>query len=301
MIRAAGGRRTPSRGAWLGLGAVLLLGALLAARPASAADADPTREAARQRVLASRAEAAAQALSALEVHLAPARASAREGAARIVDGEVPPTAALLDAAARLEGATASASDAAAAVERLRGTAASVRPALVLPSTPATAELIGIAAQLRDAAGAAEPFIERRWAAEQTLERLATALDALDNDDAEAALRLLASARRSLDELAAWDPAPVTLPLWLETTDRLIRAARGIAEAALAGDAEAARRAGRAYAAAAEEAHRADVSLALSLSETGSGLTATPLRRLAGALATVEAVGELVGSLEWASP
>jgi hypothetical protein len=296
MIGVARGSRTPWRGAVLGIAAALLLGAVLAARPAEASLADPTLEAARQRELGSRAATAVDFLSALQERLLPAREAARDGSARIVDGDERPTGALLDAAARLEGAADAARDAALAMDRLRGTAASVRPELVVPLTPSPVELMEIAAQLRDAADAAGPFVERRWASERVLERLAAALEALEGDDPQSALGALAAARRSREALAAWDPAPVTLPLWLETTDHLIGAARDIARATLAGDAVAARRAGRAYAAAAEDAHRADVSLGLSLAETGSGLTATPLRRLATALAAIEVARGQVASV-----
>ena len=61
------------------------------------------------------------------------------------------------------------------------------------------------------------------------------------------------------------------------------------------------RAARRYAAAAEDARRADVSLALSLSETGASLTATPLQRLARVLAAVEAARAAVASLVHGTP
>jgi hypothetical protein len=89
---------------------------------------------------------------------------------------------------------------------------------------------------------------------------------------------------------------VTLPLWLETTRDLIRAADAIAAASQAGDEAAARAAARRYAAAAQEAHRADVSLALTLSETGSGLTSTPMRRLADELAAIARARAAMASL-----
>ena len=133
-------------------------------------------------------------------------------------------------------------------------------------------------------------------ARQTLLHLEDALAALDADDPQAALPALEAARQARGQLAEWDPAPVTLPLWLETTDRMISSAGRLAEATLAGDEAAALQAAREYAAAAEDARRADVSLALSLSETGSGLTATPLRRLAEALGEVERARAVVASL-----
>jgi hypothetical protein len=159
-----------------------------------------------------------------------------------------------------------------------------------------ADLRGIAGQLRDAADAAGPVVEKRRAAAATLERLEAALAALEADDPQGALDALASARGERELLAEWSPPPVTLPLWLRTTNRLIRAAEEIAHAALEGDVAAARRAARRYAAAADEARRADVSLALTLSEAADGLTATPMRRLGNALAAVETARAVVASL-----
>jgi hypothetical protein len=183
-----------------------------------------------------------------------------------------------------------------ALERLRGTAASVRPGLSVPPIRGGTELLQIGGQLLEAAAAAEPFLERRLASERTLERLDDALSALRADELTAAAEALDDARDARSTLAAWEPRPVTLPLWLRTTRRLITAAEDIAAAAASGDAAAARAAARRYALAADEAHRADVSLALTLSETGAGLTTTPLRRLADELAAIEDAQALVRSL-----
>jgi hypothetical protein len=279
-----------------GVGGALLLGLVLAARPAAADAADPGLEAARLRAVLERAAEADVALAALEAELAPARDAARDGASLIVAGDDEPQPRLEEAAALLEAAGPEARAAAEALDRLRGTAAAVRPGAVIPALAAPGELAGIAGQLRDAATAAGPFLERRLAAERTLERLADALAALEADDLAAAERALADARRARTTLAAWEPRPVTLPLWLRTTRQLIGAADDIARAAAEGDADAARRAARRYAAAAEDAHRADVSLALTLSEAGAGLTATPLRRLADQLAAIEDAEAAVAGL-----
>jgi hypothetical protein len=243
-----------------------------------------------------RAADADAALAALEAELGPARDAARDGASLIVAGETEPQPQLEEAAVLMEAAEPEARAALRALDRLRGTAAAVSPGAVIPALAAPGELAGIAEQLRDAATAAGPFLERRLAAERTLERMADALAALRADDLATADRALDDARRARAVLAAWEPRPVTLPLWLQTTRQLIAAASDIARAAATGDPAAARAAARRYAAAAEEAHRADVSLALTLSETGSGLTATPLRRLADQLAALEDARVAVASL-----
>jgi hypothetical protein len=283
-------------GTWLGIAITLVLGAALAARPAEARLADPTAEAARQRGLEQRAAEAAAALDALQAELAPARAAARQGASLIVAGEDPPQPFLEQAAALLNHAAPPADLAVAALRRLDGTAAAVRPELEVPQVLGGSELSGIAGQLSDAAAAAEAFLERRHAAEDTLGRLEAALAALREGEFERARVALDDARVSRVTLARWRPEPVTLPLWLETTRDLIRAADAIAAASQAGDEAAARAAARRYAAAAQEAHRADVSLALTLSETGSGLTSTPMRRLADELAAIARARAAMASL-----
>jgi hypothetical protein len=274
----------------------ILLGALLAARAVDPTAADPAREWARQRSLVAQAQVAGQALEELEVAMGPARDAARRGAALVLEGDNPPEPVLDHAAELLEGAGAAASEALREMDRLRGMAAAARPGVDVPIVPEQGQLASIAGQLRDAGDASVAFVERRQTARLTLLHLEDALAALDANDPRAALPALEAARQARDQMAEWDPAPVTLPLWLETTDRMISSARHMAEATLAGDGEGAREAAREYAAAAEEARRADVSLALSLSEAGSGLTASPLRRLAEALAEVERARALVASL-----
>jgi hypothetical protein len=274
----------------------LLLGALLTARPGDPAAADPAREWGRQRTLVTQAEVAGVALQELARELVPAREAARRGAALVLEGDDPPEPVLDQAAELLEVAGPASAAAVRQMDRLRGMAAAARPGIEVPIVPEPGQLASIAGQLRQSGDASGPFVERRQAARRTLEHLDDALAALEGGDPQAALPALEAARRARGRLAEWDPAPATLPLWLETTDRMISSAQRIAEATLAGDQAAARQAAREYAAAAEEARRADVSLALSLSEAGSGLTATPLRRMAEALAEVERGRALVASL-----
>jgi hypothetical protein len=284
-----------------GLAATLALGAVLAARPADPAAADPPRESLRRQRLDERAREALNALEALAVALGAGRDASRRGVALVQSGDEPPAPALEQAAELLESAIPEAEAAGTAFAVLRGYAAATRAGIDIPAVATPAELRGIAGQLRDAAEAADPVVARRRAATATLEELEAALAALDADDPRTALAALDAAREQRAELASWEPPPVTLPLWLRTTGRLIGAAEAIADAVIDGDAAAVRRAARRYAAAVEEARRADVSLALTLSEAADGLTATPMRRLGNALAAIEAARAAVASLMLVRP
>jgi hypothetical protein len=129
-----------------------------------------------------------------------------------------------------------------------------------------------------------------------LSALSDALAALDDDRAEAALNFLAGASAPLELLRAWPDPPVTLALWLTTTDGLLEAVRAMASATLADDPAAAAKAAADYQRAAEAARGADVSLALALSEGGAAVTAIPLRRLADGLADVAALREAIATI-----
>lgn len=277
-----------SRGRITGIAAALALGLLLAARPADPAQADPVARAEREAYLRDVAGDADAAWAELQAHLEDARAAARQGAALIVAGDQPPQAALEEAADGLDESEPAAVRARDIADRLRGVLASMRPGgeAAIPELPTTTDLASIATQLRAAAEAAAPFLERRHAAEEALRQLGQALAALEANALDAAERHLQSAAEARQVLVDWERPPATLDLWLETTGTMIDAARRIADAARAGDDAAARRAADDYAAAAADARRADVSLGLSLSETGGGLTSTPMQRLAEALATV---------------
>jgi len=296
MIRVLFARARPRRSLAAGVAATLALGAVLAARPADPSLSDPPRQASRLQHLHGRAREASDELAAYAAALEAARDHARRGVALVQSGDEPPAPALEEAAARLDAALPAAEAAQVALSALRGVAAAMPTVVAIPPVAGPAELRGIAGQLRSAAEASGAFVARRSAATHTLEHLEVALAALEADDPSVALDALARARAARSRLEAWVPPPVTLPIWLRTTDRLIRAAEGIARAVLADDAAAAERAARRYAAAAEEARRADVSLALTLSEAGDGLTSTPMRRLAAALAGSEAARAIVASL-----
>jgi hypothetical protein len=271
--------------------AILLVGSGLAARPAAAASADPPGETARQAWLVATAGAAEVALERLQVELEAAIDSARRGSALIVSGDEPPGPALAEAAGVLEASRDEVTQATTATTRLRGTLACARPdAAPLAGDGAVPdEVVSIAVQLRASAAAAEPFVERRWAAEATLAALSDALAALDGDDPEGALAALADAGAALELVAAWEEPPPSLGYWVETTRELLGAARAIADAALAEDPAAAAVAADAYRVAAAKARDADRALALAIAEAGSALAVVPMRRLADALADLTAL------------
>jgi hypothetical protein len=268
-----------------GIGAALLLGLLLAMRPADPAAADPALAAHRLRVLQGLATSDDARLAALTAELQRAVDAGRRGSALIIEGKTPPTSDLLaaaEAAARAAGLAVASEQADRAVD---GTMLSVAPGglTVLPAGPRSGELIGIDGQLRDAAAASAPFVERRMAAAAPLDALGTALAALDAGHPHVALRAMGRAHSERATVAAWPNPPVVLPYWLRTTGGMLFAARRIAHATLAGDAAAAERAGRAYERAARNARQADTALALAISESGASLASVPLQRLADAL------------------
>jgi hypothetical protein len=268
--------------------AVALLGALLAARPAGGA-ADPTIAADRAALLRAEATDAAARLDALIDQLQGALDAGRRGSALVVDGDESPRADLMEAAATIDGASDEAALAAAATARVDGILVAVAPRRgPLPSGPSSTLFPGISAQFTSAAEAADAFVVRRQATDQTLDALADALAALDDDDPRSALAHLDRAQDALDAVRDWEEPPTVLPFWLDTTGELLIAARRIATASLAGDAEAVARAADRYARAADDANRADSALAIAIAESGSSLAATPLQRLADALGAATA-------------
>lgn len=268
--------------------AVALLGALLAARPAGGA-ADPTIAADRAALLRAEATDAAARLDALIDQLQGALDAGRRGSALVVDGDESPRADLMEAAAAIDGASDEAALAAAATARVDGIVVAVAPRRgPLPAGPSSTLFPGTSAQFTSAAEAADAFVVRRQATNQTLDALADALAALDDDDPRSALAHLDRAQDALDAVRDWEEPPTVLPFWLDTTGELLSAARRIATASLAGDAEAVARAADRYARAADDANRADSALAIAIAESGSSLAATPLQRLADALGAATA-------------
>lgn len=265
---------------------VLALGALLAARPVTASAADPATEAGRVAALQSAAQAADHALEELIARLQAAIDAGRTGSALIVEGERDPGAAFDRASDRTLAAEKLAAEAAAAIADLQAILSAVAPEISPPPAAQPASLQAIAAQLMAAGQAGRPFVERRLAAEATVSALADALQALNDNEPEAALLALEPARRSRAVVANWPRPPTVLPFWLDTTGGMIAAARDIADATIARDPAAAASAGRAYQRAAAGARRADIALALAITESGNSLAVTPMRGLADALSAV---------------
>jgi len=281
----------------VGVLAILVLGLVIGLRPADPASADPSTTAGRAARLAGMARIADDDLRRLTELLVATVDDARSGAALTVAGDDPPAPPLIAAADRLDGGLQVADGAQSALVALRGTAAAVDPGLVLPPSGVNgAALSSIAGQLREAADAATSFVARRHATDAVLAALADALAALDHDQAQAALHFLADAAAPMELVRAWPSAPVTLALWLATTDGLLLAVRAMADATLADDPVAAAKASDDYAKAAEAARGADVSLALALSEGGAAVTAIPLRRLADGLSDLTALREAIATL-----
>jgi hypothetical protein len=282
MIGAAGRRR-----AGIVIAAGLALGIGFGLRAADPEAADPTGAVARAGAVAGAAEAADAALGRLAGGLDQAREHAREGTAGTLSGEAP-AAELTRAADLLAGAGGDADAARQALIALAGVSAAINPGMTVPALSyGGADLAQMAAQLRSGADAATLFVERRHATEEVVDALAVALAALDRDDPTAALTALRQADAPLSLLDDWEERPPLFRYWMTVSRNLIEAAGDIASATLAGDEAAGRAAGERYAEAADRARGADNALAVALSEEGSAISATPLRRLAAAADEVD--------------
>jgi hypothetical protein len=149
------------------------------------------------------------------------------------------------------------------------------------------QLPSIGAQLDATASAGDAFADLRrrgTALPATLEEALTALEAGDLDGAD---EIVTQARSDHDLVASWEGEPVTLAVWIETTDAMISAMETIVTATRAGDSAAAGAAADAFADLGDDAPFADRALRIALSEGGSALTAAPLERLAAALGGIE--------------
>lgn len=278
----------------------LVVGMGLGLRSADPKQADPAAAAARAQRLASAAGIADGALSDLTTVLVDALERARRGAALSVAGESPPAPELVGAADRLVAGAGTADVARRALLVVAGTAAAVAPDRLAVSLSYTgADLLVVAAQLRAGAEAATAFVERRHATEAIVRSLGEAAAALDGDDPAAALRALDTASEPLALIDAWHDRPPLLGYWMTIVGDLLDAARGIATATIDGDAEAVAAAAARYAKAAQTARGADNALALSLSEEGSAVSGTALRRLA--VAAGEAADAGVGLQQFLHP
>jgi len=285
MIR--GGSRRSLAGLVLAVAAAGLCFGLRSGDPAAA---DPPVQAARAAWLRASASAADASLADLAVLLEAAVADGRRGAALAVAGTDPPGPPLEAAAARLEQGTDAVDAAQRARDSVAGVVQAVGPTLGVPELAADrAAVLGIATQLRAAAGAATVFVGRRHASEAVLQALSDAIAALARDDPRAALDKVDQARSALDPLTNWSQPPGALVVWLQTTNELIDATAAIAAATVVHDARALAEARARYAEASQAARQADAALAIALAEGGAAATDVPLRRLAELLASVAEV------------
>ncbi|MEP7039998.1 MAG: hypothetical protein ABI864_00335 [Chloroflexota bacterium] len=277
MIGAAGRHR-----AAIGIAVGLAVAVGFGLRAADSAAADPAAAAAREARLLEAADGADVTLLRLTRGLEAARDHARRGTALTVEGEAPAPEIIM-AAELLAAAGEDATAARGALRSLAGMAAAIRPGADVPTLSyGGPDLQQMAAQLRSGAEAATTFVERRHATEAVVDALAAALAALDGDDPTAALAALDEADAPLALLEAWEERSPLFRYWMTTSRDLIAAAGDIARATIANDPTAVEAAAKRYAAAAETARGADNALAFTLSEEGSAISGTPLRRLAAA-------------------
>jgi hypothetical protein len=263
------------------------LAAALCAGAVQAGGSGPGAALAADALVADRAARADAALAEVELALEPVLAAARRGAARIVAGDEQPGDELRAAADAARAAEPAMGRAASALERLAGARLVLDARAATVEAPvATGEMGSIAAQLEATAEAGDAFATMRRRADAVTRELATALEALDDGDLDAAQAAVEAARREHRHIAEWEVDLVTLPLWLDTTDAMIGAMEAIVAATRAGDAAAARVAAMSFAAVEEEADTADRALRIAVSEGGSSVAAPALGRLVDVLAAV---------------
>ena len=275
--------------------AIVTSGLLFVGRSADPALADPPAEAARSTEVRDAGLAASIALERLHLALQAPLAAGREGTAATVSGSADPAPALTRAADRLDAARGPAGAALAAVDRFAGVSSA--EGFALPGYElGSAQLAIIAGQLRDAARPASIFASNRGRTERTVAELGSALAALEHGDPQGALAAADRADGELAAIRAWKADLVTLPLWIKTAGDLLVAVRRGSEALLSGDTAALAAARRQFAAAAVEAHRADVALGIAMAEGGSAIADSALHGLAQAIAQVERSADGVASV-----
>jgi hypothetical protein len=290
MIRAATGHTA------IGMVAVLAVGVALCLRPADPGLASPELASYRAERLTNARTQAATALDELAAALDVALQHARTGAARTRSGDLPPAPELEAAGLAVELAAQLVPPASIALTELAGVTASVTPGAAVPAlTMGSGDLVVVAGQLRASAEAATAFVERRQATATVNRALADAAEALTDDDPNAAIERLVEGAAAIDLLTGWEQPPETFGFWLETVTELYDAARGIAEATLAGDADAVAEAAARYARASEAARGADNALALALTEGASAVSLTAQRRVANLAAEVQEVRSLIAA------
>jgi hypothetical protein len=269
-----------------GLGAALLLGAVFSQRSGDPTIADPASAAAVQAAIARERDAASNALRRLQAALEAALVEGRQGAALTIQTAGRPGPHLVIAGQRIRAAEPLVAAAQGAIQLLAGNLAiDGRPA---PEglDVATGDLAATGEQLAASANAADAFWSMHRSTQAALTAIGAALSALDMKDATAALRVLDQADASLAEVRAWPGKLDTLPIWIDTTTKLARAVRSLAEAVRDDDVAAAEAAAARYRAAAADAHSADLGLAIAVAEGGGGVSATPLASAADALRAV---------------
>jgi hypothetical protein len=252
--------------------------------------ADPAGSIAAERLLRERASTAVEALDALRSALEPGLDAARHASAAVVAGDEEPAPLLEAAGDEVAAAEGAATAARRAVASLNGASDAWRPDLeTVPEPIAAGSLPSIGAQLGAAGPAATEFVDLRRRSTGLPATLEEAVAALDAGDVDAAAAILARARADHDLIAAWEAAPSTMPVWLETTDAMIGAVEGIVAATRASDLDAAMAAAGAFADLAKESTDADRALRIGLSEGGAAIAAAPLERLATELRHIELV------------
>ena len=265
--------------------AVTLVGLVVLIGPR---DADPAAGLAAERLVRERAGVATDALDTLRATIQPGLDGARRAAAAVLSADEPPGSLLVAAGDTIAAADEAAMTARRAVAALNGARSALGHDLAPLAEPiAAGELPSIGAQLAAAAPAADAFFELRLRAGGLPEVLEAALAALDRGDLEAADELVTQARQDHAFVVASEAEPVTLPVWIATTDAMISAMEQIVSATLAGDAAAASAAAEAFRALTDDAATADRALRIAIGEGGSSLTAAPLERLAAALGGIE--------------
>jgi hypothetical protein len=276
------------RGTLLGLVAVVLLGAVFTLRSADPAQADPPAVAALGARIAADRTTALSAVDALQHQVTAAIDEARQGAALATqDGDQPGP--HLEAAGRILARTnALEATLRASLRRLAGDLA-IRGDREAPRLDiGTGEISAIAGQMASSAPAANGFQRMHLATRTTLERLDAALAALTRHDPPGALAALDQADAAFAVVREWPGQLDTLPVWIDTTGNLLAAVRALAVATRDGDTAAVDRAAEAYRAAAEEARKADLALAIAVAEGASTVTSAPLSAAADIQAQLDA-------------
>ncbi len=267
--------------------AVVLLGGILGQRSADRLIADPAFAAASRAALARGVADANRVLGRLRDSLEGALGEGRTAASLVVAGSEAPGPHLRAAVEALQGGDELVGSARAAMARIEGELATLRPGTGTPTLAIAPGQVGAAAaRLASAAGPADAFAAMRQATQATLANLGAALAALDRGAPSDALDALDRADGGLAAVRAWPGQLATLPIWVRTTGQLLAAARGVAVATRDGDAAARETASRAYQAAAADAHQADLALEIAISEGGAAVTGAALAATADLLSAV---------------